>query len=455
MPSSRPFDLLIRHGTLLTPGGAVPADLGVRDGRVAAIGAEAAGAAAEVLDARGLHVLPGVIDTQVHFREPGLEHKEDLATGSAAAVTGGVTTVFEMPNTNPTTTTAAALADKLARASGRMWCDHAFFVGATAANVEQLPELERLPGAAGIKLFMGSSTGSLLVEDEATLRDVLLLARRRVAVHAEDEARLRARRAIRDAAAGDPAQHPVWRDETAALDATARLLRLARETGRRVHVLHVTTAEELDLLALHRDVATVELTPQHLTLVAPDCYHRLGTRAQMNPPIRGERHRAALWRAVANGLADVLGSDHAPHTAAEKAKPYPESPSGMPGVQTLLPVMLDHVAAGRLSLQRLVDLTSAGPARVFGIAAKGRIALGYDADLVLVDLGARRRVEAGWLRSRSGWSPFDGLELRGWPVATVLRGSVVMREGELGGAPSGRPVRFLERLDVAATAADL
>jgi len=441
----QPFDLLIAGGRLVTPGGLVAADLGIRDGRIAAIGALDGQAAAERLDARGLHVLPGVIDSQVHFREPGLEHKEDLASGSDAAVLGGVTTVFEMPNTNPATTDAQALDDKLERASGRMRCDHAFYVGATAENVGQLAELERRPGSAGIKIFMGSSTGSLLVEDDASLERVLRAGARRVAVHAEDEPRLRTRKALAEAA-GDPLAHPEWRDVEAATLAVTRLLRAARATGRRVHVLHVTSAEEIEILAQARDVASVEVTPHHLTMQAPDCYQRLGTRAQMNPPVRDARHRDALWQAVAEGVVDVLGSDHAPHTLDEKAKPYPASPSGMTGVQTLLPVMLDHVAQGRLSLERLVDLTGHGPQRIFQLAGKGRIMRGYDADLVLVDLEARWRIEAGWLASRAGWSPYEGMTVTGRPVATLVRGQVVARDGELVSDPIGRPVRFLETL---------
>ena len=437
------FDLVVRGGRVVMPWGVVEADVGVRDGRIAAIG-HLDGAAAETLEARGLHVLPGIIDTQVHFREPGAEHKEDLATGSDAAVLGGVTSVFEMPNTMPATTSAALLADKLARARGRMRCDHAFFVGATAENVDELPALEQLPGCAGVKLFMGSSTGSLLVEDDSTLQRVLAAGRRRISVHAEDEARLRERKGL--TVRGEPSSHPLWRDETTAVRATSRLLEAAGRVGRRVHVLHISTADELPTLALHRDIATVEVTPQHLTLAAPDCYRELGTRAQMNPPLRGPEHGAALWQAVANGLIDVIGSDHAPHTTAEKARPYPESPSGMPGTQTLLPVMLDHVAAGRLSLLRLVALACHGPTRVFGIAAKGRVVLGYDADLVLVDLAARRRVESAWLASRAGWSPFEGRTLTGWPVVTIVRGNIVAREGQLSGLPSGRPVRFVETL---------
>jgi dihydroorotase len=439
------YELIVKGGRVATPGGIVETDLGVKDGRIAILGDLDSGRAEAVFDAAGLHVLPGVIDTQVHFREPGLEHKEDLASGTAAAALGGVTAVFEMPNTKPSTLNAADLEDKLARARGRAWTDHAFFIGAAAENAETLGEVERLPGCAGVKVFMGSSTGSLLVEDDETLLEVLRNGRRRVAIHAEDEARLRERLAlVRGGATVD--QHPVWRDEETALRATRRILALARRAGRRIHVLHVTTAEEPPLLAAHKDVATMEVTPQHLTLAAPDCYERLGTLAQMNPPIRAARHREALWQAVSQGVVDVIGSDHAPHSRAEKAGDYPATPSGMPGVQTLLPLLLDHVNAGRLSLERLVDLTSAGPQRVYGIAGKGRIAAGYDADLTLVDLTARRVITGKWLASKCGWSPFEGMTVTGWPAATVIRGRVVMRDDELQGTPAGRPVRFLETL---------
>ncbi len=437
------FDLVVRGGTCVVDGYEVALDVGLRDGRIAALGALATASAGETFDATGLHVLPGVIDTQVHLREPGLEHKEDLATGTAAAIAGGVTAVFEMPNTRPATTTAEALRDKLRRAAGRASCDYAFYVGASGQNTAQLPELERLPGCCGVKLFMGSSTGELLVADDDGVRAVLRAGRRRIAVHAEDEARLRQRKP-RFAERGRPETHPAWRDAETAVTAVRRLLALARETGRRVHVLHVTSADELPLLAAHRDLATFEVTPQHLTLAAPECYERLGTRAQMNPPLRDARHREALRRAVAGGLVDVAGSDHAPHTLDEKAGEYPDTPSGMTGVQTLVPVLLDHVNAGWLSLRRFVELTSAGPARVFGIAGKGRLAPGYDADLTLVDLKRRETVRREWIRSRCGWSPFEGVALTGWPVATVLRGMVVMREGQLLGAPGGRPLAFLE-----------
>ncbi len=432
------FDLVLRGGTVVNQDGTGPRDIAVAAGRIAAIGRIPESAAEEV-DCRGLHILPGVIDTQVHFREPGAEHKEDLATGSLAAVMGGVTAVFEMPNTSPLTVTAEALADKVRRASGRMHCDFAFWVGGTRENAERIPDLERLPGAAGIKVFMGSSTGDLLVDDDAGLHEILARTRRRAAFHAEDEPRLNQRKPLR--VPGDPASHPVWRDEIAALRATERLVAAARKFGAPVHVLHISTAEEIDFLAGHRDIATVELTPHHLTLSADD-YPRLGTRLQMNPPVRDRRHRERLWRGLSEGIADVLGSDHAPHTLEEKAKPYPSSPSGMTGVQTLVPVMLDHVHAGRLTLERLVDLTSAGPARAFGIAAKGRIAVGYDADFTVVDLKRRQTITNAWIASRVGWTPYDGVTVTGWPVGTVVRGRRVMWEGDVPSPAAGAPVRF-------------
>ncbi len=415
------YDLLLIGGTVVNHDGAVARDIGVRDGKIAAIGDLPANSARERWDCTGLHILPGVIDTQVHFREPGMTHKEDLESGSRSAVMGGVTAVFEMPNTDPLTIDDGALADKIGRAIGRMHCDFAFFVGGTADNSGRVAEYEMLPGCAGIKVFMGSSTGTLLIPDDASLRAILENIRRRASFHAEDEPRLNERKGER--IEGDPRSHPVWRDPVAALRATTRLIALARETGKRVHVLHVSTAEEIDLLAAHKDVATVEVTPHHLTLVAPECYERLGTRAQMNPPVRDQRHRDAIWRGVADGTVDILGSDHAPHTLEEKSKIYPASPSGMTGVQTLVPIMLDHVAAGRLTLDRFVDLSSHGPARVFGIANKGRIANGYDADFTVVDLKRRETITNQWVASKAGWTPYDGMTVTGWPVGTIVRGT--------------------------------
>ena len=434
------FDLLIRNATVVNHDGIGARDIGIRNGRIAALGDLATTSAGETIDAAGLTILPGVIDTQVHFREPGATHKEDLETGARAAVLGGVTAVFEMPNTNPSTTTAAALADKVLRAKHRMACDFAFWVGGTADTVADIPELEQLPGSAGIKVFAGSSTGDLLVEDERALAAIMAKTRRRSAYHSESEARLRARKSFQQA--GVPASHSIWRDATAALECTQQLVRLAEAARKPIHILHVSTAEEMAFLADHKALVSIEVTPQHLTLTAEEAYARLGTRAQMNPPLRSTEHQAALWRGVENGVADILGSDHAPHTLEEKAKPYPASPSGMPGVQTLLPVMLDHVAAGRLSLLRLMDMTSAGPQRLFGIAGKGRIAVGYDADFSVVDLSATTRVRNEDMASRSGWTPFEGRTLKGRVAGTIIRGRRVMWEGDIIGPALGEPVRF-------------
>lgn len=435
------FDLILKGGTVVNHDGTALRDIGVRGGRIAAIGDLRQASADETVECRGLHILPGVVDSQVHFREPGLEHKEDLETGSRAAVLGGVTAVFEMPNTNPLTTSAEALADKVSRATNRMHCDFAFWVGGTRENAKDVAELERLPGAAGIKVFMGSSTGDLLVEDDEGVRSILKNTRRRAAFHSEDEFRLRER--LGERIEGDPSSHPVWRDEIAALRCTERLVRIAREARARIHVLHISTAEEIDFLEQHKDVASCEATPHHLTLSADD-YATLGTLIQMNPPVRDARHRDGVWRGISQGIVDVLGSDHAPHTLAEKAKPYPASPSGMTGVQTLVPIMLDHVNAGRLTLERLVDLTSHGPQRLFGMARKGRIAAGYEADFTIVDMKRHETITNAQAGSKAGWTPYDGRQVKGWPVGTIIRGKQVMWEGEIVTPGQGQPVAFSE-----------
>jgi len=439
------FDLILRGGIIVNHAGEGVGDIGVARGKIAAIGDLARASAASIFDAAGLHVLPGVIDTQVHFREPGNEHKEDLETGTRAAALGGVTAVFEMPNTNPPTTSAEAIADKLARAKGRAHVDHAFYVGATDENADRLGELERLPGVCGVKTFMGSSTGTLLVGDDDGLDRVVRNINRRGAFHAEDEARLNERKKL--AREGDWASHAEVRDDRTGLLAVQRLVAAARRHGKRVHVLHVSSAIEMEFLATAKDVATVETLPQFLTFEAPEAYDRLKGFAQMNPPIRYAKDREALWSlGIAQGVVDIIGTDHAPHTREEKAQPYPKSPSGMPGVQTLVPVMLTHVNRGRLSLARFVDLTSAGPQRVFQIAGKGRIALGYDADFTVVDMKARRTIRAKDQATRCGWTPFEGFEAQGWPMATIIRGAIVMRDGEVVTPSAGAPLRFLETL---------
>ena len=435
----RSFDVVLHGGALVNQDGVAERDIGVIDGKIAEIGQLSNFDAAEKINCRGLHILPGVIDTQVHFREPGMPHKEDLESGSRSAVLGGVTAVFEMPNTDPLTSTPEALADKVRRGRDRMHCDFAFWVGGTHENARSLAELERLPGAAGVKVFMGSSTGSLLIADDAGIAEVLSHTRRRVAFHSEDEDRLIERKHLsRD---GDPSSHPIWRDVETAVKSTRRLIKIAQDKGALIHVLHVTTEEEIELLAQCKDIASVEVTPHHLTMDETD-YQRIGALAQMNPPVRSARHREALWRGVTQGIVDVIGSDHAPHTLEEKARPYPHSPSGMTGVQTIVPLLLDHMNAGRVSLERLVDLTSAGPARLFGIAQKGRVAVGYDADLTIVDLKRRETIRNSWIGSRVGWTPYDGKTVNGWPIGTVVRGRKVMWEGELVTQSVGAPIRF-------------
>ncbi|MEE4154050.1 MAG: dihydroorotase [Erythrobacter sp.] len=435
-------ELVLAGGTVHTPAGAAIADVAVRDGRIIGIGSYPH--AGRRIDCTGLDVLPGVIDSQVHFREPGLEHKEDLETGSIAAVLGGITAVFEMPNTSPNTDNADRIADKLGRAHHRMYCDHAFYVGATTANAPDLAELERIPGTAGVKVFMGASTGDLLVAEDEPLARVLASGSRRVAIHAEDEMRMQSR--LGERIEGDPASHPVWRDDESAMLATQRIIRLAREARRPVHILHISTPEEFEYIAQHRDIATCEVTPQHLTLAGEEAYPKLGTFAQMNPPIRSRAHREGLWHWLRQGVPDVIGSDHAPHTREEKGKTYPASPSGMPGVQTLLPLMLDHVAKGHLTLERLIEMTSTSVQRVFGLVGKGRIALGYDADFTIIDRKGSFTITEEWLASRCGWSPFAGMELEGRVIGTIVRGHIAMWEAELAESAHGEKLRFAAAL---------
>jgi dihydroorotase len=437
------YETIFKNGTVANHDGIHRADIGVSAGRIVAIGDLGGASAGETVDCTGLHILPGVIDTQVHFREPGLTHKEDLESGSRSAVMGGVTGVFEMPNTNPLTTTRETFDAKIAAGTNRMHCDFAFYIGGTHDNVAQLPVLERLPGCAGVKVFMGSSTGSLLVPDDDGVEAILRAISRRAAFHSEDEYMLEERKHLR--IPGDPSSHPVWRSPEVALNSTRRLVALAHKTGKRIHVLHISTAEEMEFLAGHKDVASVEVTPHHLTL-DETAYTRLGTYAQMNPPVRDKAHREGIWAGVSNGVADILGSDHAPHTREEKDHAYPASHSGMTGVQTLLPIMLDHVNAGRMSLERFVDMTSHGPNRLFGIANKGRIATGYDADLTIVDLKRTETITNARVASRAGWTPYDGVSVTGWPVGTIVRGHRVMWQGELVTPSVGQPMRFLEAL---------
>ncbi len=435
------YNKIFKNALIFTPNGLEKADIAIKNEKIFAIGSFFSASADETIDCTGLTILPGIIDTQVHFREPGSEHKEDLHTGSAAAVAGGVTAVFEMPNTNPSTSTKLAFEDKINRANGRMYCDHAFYIGATTDNIEELPELEKLSGCAGVKIFIGSSTGNLLVADDANLEKIFSKAKRRIAVHAEDEYRLIERKHLAEQS-GDVAFHPEWRDPESAFLATRRVVNLAKKTGAKVHVLHISTKEETEFLADYKDFISAEVLANHLTLAAPDCYEQFGSLAQMNPPIRDARHREALWRGVREGLFDLIATDHAPHTYEEKQKPYPQSPSGIVGTETFLPIMLEHVRAGRLTLARLIDATCSAPARLFGLRGKGRIAVGYDADLTIVDLKKSFVIRGSELHSKVKHTPYEGLHVTGKPMMTVIRGNFAMRDGELADKPFGKPLRF-------------
>lgn len=437
------FDLVLRGGRVASSISLDPGDVGIRDGKIAAVGDLAGAVAAEVLDVTGLVVMPGMIDTQVHFREPGLTHKEDLESGTRAALHGGVTSILEMPNTNPTTTDEAALNDKLARAAGRAWANYGFFVGATAENADELYRLEMLPGTPGIKVFVGSSTGSLLVDDENDLYRVFRSGRRRIPVHSEDETR---NRAMRAAYTGhDPKDHPHVRDAESAEISTRRLLRICADTRRPLHVLHVSTGTEPALIAEAKRAGlpvTAEVTPQHLYFAGPEDYERLGTLLQMNPPIRSAEHREGIWRALEAGVFDVFGSDHAPHTLEEKAKEYPASPSGMPGVQTILPVLLTFVAQGRLSLGTVVRMACETPAALYDMVGKGSISVGYDADIAIIDPNRSYVFERSMVQSKCGWSPYEGETLTGAVEHVVVGGRLSIRDGERVGQPAGTMIRY-------------
>lgn len=384
----------------------------------------------EVHDIDGLTVMPGIIDSQVHFREPGLTHKEDLETGSLAAIAGGICTFLEMPNTKPATDSAKAIADKVQRASQKSWANFGFFMGATAHNLSELMAAHTVPGVCGIKIFLGSSTGDLLLYEAEKLKAIFAHAKCAISIHSEDEERLKERMPIRDQATS-VLEHPIWRDAQSAYLSTVRVVDLARAAKKRVHILHITTKEELDFLAANKDIASIEITPQHLYLHSPDCYERLGTYAQMNPPIRELHHQQAIVKALKEGLVDIVASDHAPHTKEEKDKGYPNTPSGLPGVQTILPLMLNLVNNGQITIERLAQLMSLNVAKRFGLKNKGKIAAGMDADLTIVDMNEEWTIKNEDQKSRCGYTPFNGLKLKGRPIMTIVQGKMAMREGKI------------------------
>ena len=436
---SENFSLIIKNGSCYIDSKLVQIDIGLSGNKIKTIGKIELNSS-KVLDATGKIVLPGIIDTQTHFREPGSTDVEDLESGSRAAVLGGVTSLFEMPNTNPPTSNLVEFHRKLQLAKNRMHSNYAFYFGATPENIEQLSKLKDVEGCCGVKLFAGSSTGKLLVDKEADIEKVISSSDRVVSIHSEDEEILNLRKKfIKE---GDVHSHPEWRNTECAISSTRRVVKIAERYNKKIHVLHVTTKEEVDFLAMHKKNVTFEITPQHLTLYAPDCYDKLGTYAQMNPPLRTKDHYDRLWVAVKNNIVDVLGSDHAPHSKENKDKNYPNTPSGMPGVQTIFPVMLDHVNNGKLSLEQLIKFMCENPCRIFGIKNKGYIKEGYDADLTIVDMSKEVVIKDDMIASKCGWTPFNNHKVKGYPIGTIVNGVLVMSEGKIVEESKGKPLEF-------------
>ncbi|MEO1430102.1 MAG: dihydroorotase [Cyanobacteria bacterium J06633_8] len=432
--------LLIRRARIVLPSGEfIVGDVLTRNGKILKVSpSDINDTPTRVIDADGLTLLPGVIDPQVHFREPGLEHKEDLFTASCACAKGGVTSFLEMPNTRPLTITQEALNDKLERASSKCLVNYGFFIGATADNLSELLHANPTPG---IKIFMGSMHGPLLVDPQEILEGIFASGEILIAVHAEDQSRLRQRRE-EFANIHDVAIHSQIQDNQAALIATQRALKLSKKYRRRLHILHMSTAEEANLLREDKPSwVTAEVTPQHL-LLNKTAYEEIGTLAQMNPPLRTSHDNEVLWQALLDGVIDFIATDHAPHTLEEKAQVYPKTPSGMPGVETSLPLMLTAAEEGRCSVAQVVNWMSTAVASAYSIPNKGLIAPGYDADLVLVDLNSRKKVRREELVTKCGWSPFEGWNLTGWPVTTIVGGEIVYHKGELNTEIRGKPLNF-------------
>lgn len=425
-------DLLIKNAELVVPQNNHSAelkleklDLAIKDGKIFQIQSSLTFDSENIMDMTGLTILPGVIDSQVHFREPGLTHKETIASGTKSALAGGVTSVFEMPNTQPSTTTIESLIEKCLIAERSASCHIGFYAGAASDNLNKIHELENFPHSPGIKVFMGSSTGSLLVSDTNQLEALIKNSKKRIVVHAEDELRLKTRKNLITADT-TVIFHPIWRDSQSAFLATQQIIELARKWNKKVHILHVTSTEEMNFLNENQDIATVEVLPQHLTLTAPSCYEKLGSLVQQNPPIRDLSHQQSLWRGIHNGTVKVLGSDHAPHTLEEKNKKYPLSPSGMPGVQTFIPLMLEHIYQGKISLLHWAQLVTENPRTIFNIQNKGRLQVGFDADLTVLDLKKHMTIDNSSQYTKVGWTPFDGMKVHGAPVMSFLNGQLCM-----------------------------
>jgi len=432
---------LIQGATVVLPTGCVNTNVLVDGPQIAAIDPAVHTSADDIVTAHGLHLLPGVIDDQVHFREPGLTHKEDLHTATRACAKGGVTTFLEMPNTNPATITQLRLHEKLALAAGKCLVNFGFYIGATPHNLSELKQATRTPG---IKIFIGSSTGDLLVDEQAALEAIFAETTLPICAHCEDEATVRAN-AAKYAGTTDVADHSRIRDHAAAMIATRRAIDLAVRHRHRFHVLHVSTGDETDFLAEHHGLITAEVCPHHLFFNTDD-YARLGTLVQMNPSLKTADDNRRLWQALLDGRIQVIATDHAPHTLEEKRRPYSPghggSPSGLPAVENSLALLLNEVVHGHCTIEQVVRWMCDAPARVWDIVDKGRIEVGFDADLVLVDLNKTAMIRNAEQETKSRWSPWDGVSLTGWPVRTWVLGQEVFRDGQINDAIRGREAQF-------------
>ena len=437
---SNKYTLIIQNAECYVEGSLVVTDIAIKDNIIAKISKNITETADKILDAKGLTVFPGIIDTQVHFREPGDPNKETLESGSKAAVLGGVTAVFEMPNTSPPTDSPDRFQDKLDRAKGRMYCNYAFYYGATENNSSSLEVTKNLEGCCGIKMFVGSSTGNLLVKEDKHIEQVIKNAPKVVSIHSEDENMLNSRKD--KIIPGDVKSHYVWRSVETAMTSTTKVAKLAKALNKRIHVLHVSTKDEIDFLRDYKNIVSIETTPNHLSLFAPDCYEEKGTFVQMNPPVREKSHMEGIWKGVLDGTVDVIGSDHAPHTKEQKMQTYPASPSGMPGVQTIFLLMLKHYREGKIKLERVINLLSEKPCKIFGIKNRGYIKEGYFADLTIMNMNKEFTITNNWIASNCKWTPFDGWKVKATPFGTIVNGNVSVWNEILTDTKFGKPLQF-------------
>ncbi len=434
-------NLIIKNGFLVSSNGIIKKDIYIKNGKIEKIEPELSIDCENVIDAQNLYVMPGAIDPQVHFREPGLTHKEDIQSGSRSAVAGGITTFFEMPNTNPSTITVDLLNQKNEIASKTSVANYSFFLGATHENIE---EIKKIKSNCGLKIFMGSSTGDLLVDSDAALDEIFKHCEKIIAIHSEDEKILQkiAKQGIGETFTDHPQARPV----EAAVTSTVKAINLALKYKKRLHILHLSTAEEVEIIRKHKhtNLITAETTPQHLLLSAPSIYEEKGAFAQMNPPIRTQRHQDELWKGMLDGTIECIATDHAPHTLEEKKLPYGQAPAGMPGVQTSLPLMLNQVSKKKISIEQVVKWMCENPAKVYNIKNKGFLKTGYDADITIVDMNLEKIITASEMQSKCGWTVFEGQKIKGSPITTIVNGNIVYEKGKIIDTIKGKIVEFNE-----------